>query len=134
MRISDWSSDVCSSDLVKRDPMPDGGFVTSYAEITERKLAEEALEDSEQRIRLFANAVPTMISYVDRNECYRFVNRAYRAAYVPDGGPILGQTLRAILGPTEYAQRRTYIDQALSGDRKSTRLNSSHYCASRMPS
>src|SRR3546814_18850829 len=95
--------------------MPDGGFVTSYAEITERKLAEEALEDSEQRIRLFANAVPTMISYVDRNECYRFVNRAYRAAYVPDGGPILGQTLRAILVPTDYAQRRTYIDQALSG-------------------
>jgi PAS domain-containing protein len=60
---------------VKGDPMPDGGFVTSYVEITERKMAEEALLDSEQRIRLFANAVPTMISYVDRDQRYRFVNR-----------------------------------------------------------
>jgi len=100
---------------VKGDPMPDGGFVTSYVEITERKLAEEALLDSEQRIRLFANAVPTMISYVDRDQRYRFVNRAYRATYAANGAPILGQTLRAVLGDAEYALRQPFLDRALAG-------------------
>lgn len=100
---------------VKGDPMPDGGFVTSYVEITERKLAEEALLDSEQRIRLFANAVPTMISYVDRDQRYRFVNRAYRAGYAPNGTPILGQTLRAVLGEAEYGPRQPFIERALAG-------------------
>lgn len=100
---------------VKGDPMPDGGFVTSYVEITERKMAEEALLDSEQRIRLFANAVPTMISYVDRDQRYRFVNRAYRATYAPNGTPILGQTLRAVLGEAEYSPRQPFIERALAG-------------------
>lgn len=100
---------------VKGDPMPDGGFVTSYVEITERKLAEEALLDSEQRIRLFANAVPTMISYVDRDQRYRFVNRAYRAGYAPSGTPILGQTLLSVLGEAEHAHRRPYLERALAG-------------------
>ncbi len=45
--------------------MPDGGFVISYAEITERRMVEEALHDSEERIRLFANAMPTMMCYMD---------------------------------------------------------------------
>src|SRR3546814_13394688 len=32
MRISDWSSDVCSSDLViERHPLPDGGHVSMAA-------------------------------------------------------------------------------------------------------
>ncbi|HEY1383570.1 MAG TPA: PAS-domain containing protein, partial [Dongiaceae bacterium] len=49
---------------IKSDPMPDGGFVVSYSEITERRQAEEALHDSETRIRLFANAMPTMMCYI----------------------------------------------------------------------
>ena len=70
---------------IKRDPMPDGGFVISYAEITERRMVEEALHDTEERIRLFANAMPTMMSYVDDEEHYQFVNRAYRTTYGRNG-------------------------------------------------
>jgi len=108
----------------------EGGIASIYTDITdlkdaerqerekvlaERKLAAEALQDSEQRIRLFANAVPAMISYVDRDQCYRFVNRAYRAAYAPGGALILGQTLCSILGQAEYEQRRPYVERALNG-------------------
>ena len=108
----------------------EGGIASIYTDITdlkdaerqerekvlaERKLAAEALQDSEQRIRLFANAVPAMISYVDRDQCYRFVNRAYRAAYAPGGALILGQTLCSILGEAEYAQRRPFVERALNG-------------------
>ncbi|MDY0885528.1 NahK/ErcS family hybrid sensor histidine kinase/response regulator [Dongia soli] len=100
---------------LKRDPMPDGGFVISYAEITERRLAEEALHDSEERIRLFANAMPTMMCYIDDQEHYRFANRAYRANFSQNGGQIVGRTMRSVLGTHVYNARRPYIERALNG-------------------
>jgi len=100
---------------IKRDPMPDGGFVISYAEITERRMVEEALHDTEERIRLFANAMPTMMSYVDDEEHYQFVNRAYRTTYGRNGKRILGRELKAVLGEVEYGMRKPYIDRALRG-------------------
>jgi PAS domain S-box-containing protein len=100
---------------VECDPMPDGGFVTSYVEITDRRLAEEALHDSEERTRLFANAIPTMMSYIDGQERYQFANRAYRANFMPEGGRIIGRCLRDVLRPDEYALRRPHIERALGG-------------------
>src|SRR3546814_3588629 len=64
MRISDWSSDVCSSDLlVREDTWPDGrwdlvkeqhirsgAFVSVRTDIPERKKAEIALRDQESRL------------------------------------------------------------------------------------
>jgi PAS domain S-box-containing protein len=100
---------------IKSDPMPDGGFVVSYSEITDRRMAEEALHDSEARIRLFANAMPTMMCYIDEQERYQFVNRAYRAAFARDGGKLVGRKMRAVLGEAEYDFRRSYIERALAG-------------------
>lgn len=100
---------------VKRDPMPDGGFVISFAEITERRLAEEALHDSEERIRLFANAMPTMLCYIDDQERYQFVNRAYRTAFGRSSRQIIGRKMRSVLGEGEYALRRPYIERTLGG-------------------
>src|SRR3546814_8214994 len=42
-----------------------------------------------------------------------------------------GLTYKAVLGDTRFELARGYLADA---DRKSTRLNSSHYCASSMPS
>ncbi|MEK1932865.1 MAG: NahK/ErcS family hybrid sensor histidine kinase/response regulator, partial [Pararhizobium sp.] len=100
---------------IKRDPMPDGGFVLSCAEITERRLAEEAVHDREERIRLFANAMPTMMCYIDESEQYQFVNRAYRTSFGRNGKKILGRKMRAVLGEEEYNLRRPYIERVLSG-------------------
>nr|WP_298683531.1 PAS domain-containing hybrid sensor histidine kinase/response regulator [uncultured Dongia sp.] len=100
---------------IKRDPMPDGGFVLSCAEITERRLAEEAVHDREERIRLFANAMPTMMCFIDEQEQYQFVNRAYRTSFGRNGKKILGRRMRAVLGEEEYNLRRPYIERVLSG-------------------
>src|SRR6267142_5358665 len=39
--------------------------------------AEAALRESEERLRLVANNVPALISYVDRDQRYRYSNRTY---------------------------------------------------------
>src|SRR3546814_7030927 len=51
MRISDWSSDVCSSDLPRRSPRRDGGLARPVVEAAARLFADPARLDilDEQR-------------------------------------------------------------------------------------
>src|SRR3546814_9224436 len=91
MRISDWSSDVCSSDLIA-------------------KVLAEAL--GRRLIRL---------------QCYEGLDTA-SAVYEWN---YQAQMIEIRLAEAEGKQDREALGKE---DRKSTRLNSSHYCASRMPS
>src|SRR3546814_5335658 len=61
MRISDWSSDVCSSDLggwvrVVHSVTRDGGFVAIWSDITEIKAREAALRTARDRAEAASKA------------------------------------------------------------------------------
>ncbi|PWR22218.1 hybrid sensor histidine kinase/response regulator [Zavarzinia compransoris] len=99
---------------IKRDRMPDGGFVCTFADVTTRKEAEVALRDSERRIRLVTDAMPAMICYVDAGLIYRFTNRPYRETFGRGHDP-LGLHVAQILAPADFATRKGHMDQALSG-------------------
>lgn len=101
---------------IRRSAMPDGGFVMTFADITERKQAEEALRDGERRIRLITDAVPALIAYVDADERYRFVNHAYEECFNLLRYELEGQTMREALGPEQYALRLPHIMRALAGE------------------
>ncbi|HEY0663779.1 MAG TPA: ATP-binding protein, partial [Thiobacillaceae bacterium] len=59
--------------------------------------------------------VPVLVAYVDREERYRFNNRAYERAFGLRPRQIYGKSMRELLGEVEYRKARPYIDQALSG-------------------
>lgn len=63
-----------------------------------------------------ADAVPILISYVDREERYRFVNRAYERWFGLDRSQIEGRTLREVLGDTAYGRLRDHVTRALAGE------------------
>src|SRR3546814_2081098 len=110
MRISDWSSDVCSSDLFLRRrtdgdeddlAVRDAGWcVCREIEAASAGVAHQQRFDS----RLIKGATP------------RFQGRDLVLIHV-DADHVI-----------------TDVGQTGRGARKSTRLNSSHYSASRMPS
>ncbi len=101
---------------VQRNPMPDGGFVLTFDDITRRKRIEEALRDGERRIRLITDAMPALISYVDADERYQFVNEPYsRWVGLPEQ-KIVGHRMSEVLTPEFYSRRRNYILRALSGE------------------
>src|SRR3546814_2866294 len=126
MRISDWSSDVCSSDLGNIGlPLTDSGFINISGELND--------DDRTVRARRFTS------SSWDPLEAYE-TDPAFRAA-VDAAHVDLTKPLERMGKPSERAARlivNSGIDLtddtsiyafgnfSKSKDRKSTRLNSSH--------
>src|SRR3546814_3842947 len=130
MRISDWSSDVCSSDLV---------------------IGERARVDL---IDAYLDNGPEMVSWLAVNSEVVFLMSLPSSDWYPElpGAKHYGR----VLIPREYDGKKlgSYFPQLTPGRdeftapgvfmidifdlpylvRKSTRLNSSHSCAARMPS
>src|SRR3546814_4126504 len=120
MRISDWSSDVCSSDLL--DPAPGVELRVRGRDVDVAVLAQEAQREP----ALLLATVAALPDLADER----------RRQVVAQPVAALGENLR-LVGPdllVQLAQRRFLgglagVDAALRHlpeDRKSTRLNSSH--------
>ncbi len=85
-------------------------------DVTEQQRAAEALRDSQAELRLITDALPELISFIDRSGVYRFANRAYEDWYGQKPAEIVGRDVRAVLGDAAYEVRRPFIDRALSGE------------------
>lgn len=101
---------------IRRTVMPGGGFVNTYTDITERKRNEEALRDSERRIRTITDAMPALIAYVDSEQRFRFVNKPYEDWFNRPREEIDGQPMWVALGTEHYEQRRDNVLAALAGN------------------
>src|SRR4051795_10318747 len=77
--------------------------------------AEAALRESEERLRLIANNVPALISYVDREQRYRFSNRTYNDWFGIAHERMQGRTVAEVLGDDAYGRMRPDIERCLSG-------------------
>ena len=86
-------------------------------DITERKQSEAALQQSETQLRLITDALPALIAYVDRRQCYQFVNKTYESWHKQPRTKIIGSHLREILGEADYQKIKHYVELALSGQR-----------------
>jgi|GEM_PF-584672 len=87
--------------------------------VVERVGAEAELRRSEAELRRITDAAPLLISYVDANQRYCFVNRAYEAWFGRSRDAILGRTVLEVLGASAYEDFRPRLDRALAGERVS---------------
>ncbi|MEO7659637.1 MAG: PAS domain S-box protein, partial [Pyrinomonadaceae bacterium] len=84
-------------------------------DITERKQTEEKIRLSENQLRLVTNAVPALISYVDSNECFRYVNQQFTEWFGTSTDELVGKKLRDVFGTQAYRIIKPQVDEALSG-------------------
>jgi PAS domain S-box-containing protein len=89
--------------------------VGTVADVTRQKVAEERLWQSEQQLRLVTDAIPALISYVDKSERYQFNNRGYEDWFGHPAAGLKGKTIVEVLGEKAYAGLERYVRQALSG-------------------
>lgn len=85
-------------------------------DITSLKLAEQSLRQSERRLRSITDRIPIRVSYIDREQRYRFLNLAYEAAFRWPREALYGRTVRDVLGEGAYSQVAPYIQRALLGE------------------
>ena len=108
---------ICAVAEIERD---DQGralkLVGVHLDITDRKRAEEAMQESEGRLRAIADALPFLISYLDNNQIFRFINKPYEAWFERPLSEIIGHNVKDVMGPAMYQTRRPFIERALKGE------------------
>jgi len=77
---------------------------------------ERALRESEERLRLVANNVPALISYLDRESRFRFSNRTYDDWFGIAQERMLGRTVAEVFGEEIHARMKPHIARVLAGD------------------
>jgi PAS domain S-box-containing protein len=108
---------------IRGNPMPGGGFVTSFADVTERLKAEEALRESERNIRFYTDNVPALLAYVDSDLSFRFTNRAYENLLGLNRAELIGRHLHEVFDQHEMLRRSPYLEGALAGERQDFELD-----------
>jgi len=99
-----------------RDPVGNmAGTVHVARDITESKRAETELLRSKELLRRLTDHLPCYVSFVDREERFRFVNETYRSWFGLDPAEVLGLRVDEFMGQENYRVIKPRIDEALSG-------------------
>ncbi|HEY9830142.1 MAG TPA: PAS domain S-box protein, partial [Stenomitos sp.] len=98
------------------------GVSIFVADITDRKQAEEALQQREAELQLINDTVPALIAYVAPDCRYRFVNRAFTRWFGKSVEQIIGQRVEEMVGETAYQSMRSDIESALAGESVTSEL------------
>jgi PAS domain S-box-containing protein len=101
---------------VRTHPMPVGGFVNTYTDITERHRYAESLRQSERWIRLITDNVPALIAYLDQDLHYRFTNKVYNEWFGKTHGSLNGKSIHEVYTEQQYQELAPYIGRALAGE------------------
>jgi PAS domain S-box-containing protein len=71
------------------------------------------LHASEKQLQVVINALPVLISYIDKSRCYQFTNEAYEEWF---GEKAQGKHIEELIGQTTYQKISKYVDKALNGE------------------
>ncbi len=91
-------------------------LVGAHIDITDRKLAEQEALESEEKLRAIADALPVLISYVDKDQIFRFANKAYEIWFERPLSAVLGRRVNEVMSAAMYEARRPYLERALAGE------------------
>lgn len=71
------------------------------------------LHVSEKQLQVMINALPVLISYIDKNQCYQFANEAYEEWF---GERPQGKHIAEVVGQAVYQKASKYVDKVLNGE------------------
>jgi PAS domain S-box-containing protein len=91
-------------------------MVGAHTDITERKLAEREAVASEERLRAITDALPVLISYIDSDQVFRFVNKTYEIWFERPRSEIVGRRVDEVMPADMYAARLANLERALAGE------------------
>lgn len=81
---------------------------------TER--AHQDLQRNSNLIRAITDAVPALVSYIDKDERYRYCNEEYRDIFGVDPQSLIGESIADVVEPEIYGIVKPQIDRAMRGE------------------
>ncbi|MDX1966774.1 MAG: chemotaxis protein CheB [Planctomycetaceae bacterium] len=91
------------------------GVLLTLIDISTLKQTQEDLARREFELRMIADHVPSLISYVDRELRYNYVNRRYGELFDRAPAEIVGRTMRELYGDARFEVLRPHVELALAG-------------------
>ncbi|MBZ6384121.1 hybrid sensor histidine kinase/response regulator [Sphingomonas sanguinis] len=92
-----------------------GGVLCTIIDNSARVAAERKVAASEAELRRITDAVPMLVSYVDRDHVYRFANADYQTWFGIAPDAMVGRHVRDVIGDVAYGNRRADLDASLAG-------------------
>jgi len=85
-------------------------------DISERKLVEIALKNSEKTLRQITDHVPVFIALTNNNLEYIFVNREYERFFDINRLEMIGKRVDEIVDEQAFERAKPYLERALAGE------------------
>ena len=113
----EWRWVLLRAQVVERDA---GGralrMVGTNLDITDRKLAEQRVAASEDRLRTILDTAPAAIGFFDRDEKLMGANRRYAQWGEDIHSDVIGHTVKEVLGEQAYADFKPYLARVFAGE------------------
>lgn len=100
---------------VRRSDRTEGGWIVTFTDVTQHRLAERAVQESEHRYRLLAENTTDIIIWSDLTTCRRYVSPAVTLVlgYTPED--MVGTRPLDFIHPEEAEAYRGILDDLTSG-------------------
>lgn len=85
-------------------------------EIEERQRAEQKLREREEQLAFISTNAATLLSHVDREGRFRFVNKAFADRWQKAPEDFIGKTIAEVAGPMAAAAAQPFIERVLAGE------------------
>lgn len=92
------------------------GILVFAHEVTNQVEVRKTIESSAQQLRLVTDSLPVLISYLNKEEKYKFANRAYESWFNMKVEDVLDKTALEVVGVKAYDKAKAYIKRALTGE------------------
>jgi PAS domain S-box-containing protein len=92
------------------------GFTGVDVDVSAQHELEVGLRAREEQLQILIDAVPALISYVDADRRYRFVNRSYEEWFGCSREQLVGQHMSTVLGEQAYEDARVHLAAAERGE------------------
>jgi PAS domain S-box-containing protein len=82
----------------------------------ERSRAEAAVRSAEEQLRTITDALPALVSYIDKEGYYRLNNRAYETWFGASRADLAGRHMKDVQGEGTWEKVRPRFERALAGE------------------
>lgn len=93
----------------------DLGFLKILRDRTEATASEGETRRSRDELQVVTDALPVLISFIDKDHVYRFANRHYETWFGRPASEILDRHVREVVGEEVYQERLPFMARALAG-------------------